>query len=73
MKTFGTIVGTFIVTILAVAIIIIVKFGFINVDSHTDEYLTYKNGELCSITHDVEVDKVSLGINMNNNFTVFDR
>ena len=73
MKTFKTIVTTMIVTILTIAIAFIVKFGFIDVDSHVDEYTTYKNGLLCEVSHNTEIDRVSLGINVNDNFTIFDR
>ena len=73
MKTFKTIITTMFFTIMVIASLFIIKFGVFNVDTHTDTYTTYKNGLLCEVEKDVRIDKVSLDLDMNQEFTIFNR
>ena len=73
MKRFLTVIVTMIVTAAILMVVALVKFGSVNVQTHTDEYITTCNGVVVDSHESVVTDRVDFSVNVNEGFNLFSR
>lgn len=73
MKRFLTVIVTMIVTAAILMVVALVKFGSVNVQTHTDEYVTTCNGVVVDSHENVVTDRVDFSVNINEGFNLFSR
>lgn len=73
MKNFMMIFATAIITTIIVVVIMVCKFGAVNVTNHTDHYVTTCNGEVISSEYRNVTDEVNFDVNVSERFNIFSR
>ena len=73
IKNFVMVMATMILTATVLVCIAAVKFGMINVSSHTDNYVTTCNGVVISEENKTITDSIDFEIDVNEAFNIFSR
>ena len=73
MKRFLTVIVTMIVTAAILMVIAVIKFGSVNIQTHTDSYVTTCNGVVVDSHENVVTDRVDFSLNVNEGFNLFSR
>jgi hypothetical protein len=73
MKRFLTIVLTAIVTAIVLTVVAIFKFGSVNVQNHTDRYVTTCNDVIVDMHDETVTDRIDFNIDVKQGFNLFTR